>query len=88
MNKTPQDQVQWIPFGFAVLAVITSIVGYVFPGDDAARQGIYNIALSLASSAGGIYAASHANRSASSSTSVVIPPTPPTPPDNPPLTGA
>lgn len=81
-DASKPEPIQWVPFGFAILAAVIAIVGYIFPGDDAARQGIYNIALSLASSAGGIYAASHAaNRSTATSISAAAPPT--TPPNNP-----
>lgn len=75
-------EVQWVPFGFAILASIIAIVAYCYPGPDSARQGAFNIALTLASSAGSIYATQRSNATSSTATSIstpVVPPTPPTP---------
>lgn len=60
MEKPPRET--WVPFGFAFLAAVICIVVYLFPGSDSARQGAFNIALTLAGVAGGAYAHSVSNK--------------------------
>lgn len=55
MNK--REVTEWGPVVFTICGTLLTALAYVYPGTDVGRQGVFNIAMILVSSAAGAYGA-------------------------------
>lgn len=51
------DSFDWVPIIFAILGSLLTVVAYIYPGEAVGKQGVFNIAMILVSSAAGAYGA-------------------------------